>query len=72
MDRGTRRDRTNKIANKRLRMLKQKGELYDVDSPGFFKKDNGFTIKKESRRLWNKIRKKKAAKFRFKRRNSII
>lgn len=74
MNRGTRRERTNKIANRRFNdvMHSNFSDLDEsVDFPGYFKKNNGFSIKKESSRLWNKIMKKRFSLWKFKRRNDI-
>ena len=74
MDRGTRRERTDRIANRRFREFKRESGIEEnitpQDSPGYFKKNNGFSITKQSSRLWNKIYKKRFSIWKFKKRNN--
>jgi hypothetical protein len=75
MDRRTRRERTDRIVNRRFREFKRVGKLEEnitpQDSPGYFKKNNGFSITKQSSRLWNKICKKRFSIWKFKKRNNL-
>jgi len=80
MDRGNRRYKTQKIAERRAKQLKDYHNKFGVFNilpeseleTGYFKKNNGFTIKKESSRLWNKILKNKKAKRKYEKRNPLI
>jgi hypothetical protein len=72
-----RRHNTDKVSERRLRRIKQItafikdfDENYELaEEAGYFKKINGLTIKKESCRLWQKIKKEKDEERKNKKRN---
>jgi hypothetical protein len=77
MDRGKRRTLTDKVARKRAKELSDAYANFNIFPQedievGYFKKNNGFTIKKESTRLWNKLSKKKKEEIKNKKRNPEI
>lgn len=71
MKRAERREKTRVKAEHRYNEMKNNWSMKNFlpDTIGFFKKNNPFTIKKTSSRLWNKIDKEKKEKIKELKRN---
>ena len=79
MDRAERRERTEKVAQKRF---KEEEEVWNAmssypwspekESAGFYRKKSPFTFPKVPKREWKKIQKRKRANFKAEKRNGDI
>ena len=70
LKREDRRSRTEAVATRRFKRIVD-NVIEEPESIGLFKKNSGMSIKKDSSRAWNKIRKEKNEKIKELRRNGI-